>query len=323
MKRIITFLLIIAMFSNIAMAEHTISIDNSNSGMTISILDLEVYTWDEDFTDDPWNTYANLGDTITIGYTVCNWESTTQQYYADLIIIDESGNGELMNSFGVVTVEPGECLPDYQFEYTVPSTPGTYTIEAITSYYPSGLEDDTDKFYLHVSSVPDISDEEREDEEQEDEGSTNNPPIISVIESKEGFIYSYDASGSTDSDGSIVQYNWSVDGTAAGSTNKFSIDVSKFDIGVHTILLIITDNDGGVSSYTQTLTVKSSETDQPVITTGESETAEGSILETEKGIAKFVINIAGEPYYIPGFDSCIALCGLLAVFVLVRRERLD
>lgn len=323
MKRIITFMLIIAMFSNMAMAEQTISIDNSNSGMTISILDLEVYTWDEDYTDDPWNTYANPGDTITIGYTVCNWESTTQQYYADLIIIDESGNGELMNSFGVVTVEPGECLPDYQFEYTVPSTPGTYTIEAITSYYPSGLEDDTDKFYLHVSGVSPTPESTPDGAPAQPPETTNNPPVISVIESKEGFIYSYDASGSTDPDGSIVQYGWTVDGMAAGSTNKFSVDVSKFDIGVHTIQLIITDNDGGVSSYTQTLTVESGETDQPVIIANEPETVEGSILDTEKGIAKFVINIAGEPYYIPGFDSCIALCGLLAVFVLVRRERLD
>ena len=321
MKRIITFLLIIAMFSSIAMADHTISIGNDKTGMTISILDLEVYTWDEDFTDDPWNTYANPGDTITIGYAVCNWESTTQQYYADLIIIDESGNGELMNSFGVVTVEPGVCLPDYQFEYTVPSTPGTYTIEAITSYYPSGLEDDTDKFYLHVSGVSPPPEEPQDEPPAQPEEPTNNPPVINVIESKEGFIYSYDASGSTDPDGSIVQYGWTVDGMEAGSTNKFSVDVSKFDIGVHTIQLIITDNDGGVSSYTQTLTVESGETDQPVITAEEPETVEGSVLDTDKGTAKFVINVAGEPYYMPGFDSLLAFCGLMAVFALVRKER--
>ena len=44
---------------------------------------------------------------------------------------------------------------------------------------------------------------------------------------------------------------------------------------------------------------------------------------TEKGTAKFVVNVAGEPYYMPGFDSLLAFCGLIAVFALVRKERFD
>ncbi|MBN2594331.1 MAG: S8 family serine peptidase [Sedimentisphaerales bacterium] len=50
-----------------------------------------------------------------------------------------------------------------------------------------------------------------------------------------------DGSGSIDPDGSIVEYSWSEDGTILGTGRNITHD---FDLGVHEVILEVTDNDG-------------------------------------------------------------------------------
>ncbi len=71
----------------------------------------------------------------------------------------------------------------------------------------------------------------------------------------EGEVISFDASGSTDSDGSITSYEWK-EGSAvlsvAGSFTK-----SDFAVGTHTITLTVTDNENATNSVDVTINIQS------------------------------------------------------------------
>ncbi len=70
-----------------------------------------------------------------------------------------------------------------------------------------------------------------------------------------------DASGSSDSDGSITEYGWTVEGVAAGTgANLFHEFTSA---GSFDITLTVTDNDGGQASLSQTVQVESPPNTQP------------------------------------------------------------
>ena len=61
-----------------------------------------------------------------------------------------------------------------------------------------------------------------------------------------------DASASVDPDGAIVSYNWSESGTLVGSGVTPTISLAT---GVHTLLLAVTDEQGGTSQDQMTITV--------------------------------------------------------------------
>ena len=65
--------------------------------------------------------------------------------------------------------------------------------------------------------------------------------------------YKLDGSGSYDPDGSIVSYQWLENGVqiATGATAPFD-----FTLGVHNILLIVTDNEGATANASLVVTVK-------------------------------------------------------------------
>ncbi|WP_176371576.1 PKD domain-containing protein [Desulfosediminicola flagellatus] len=70
----------------------------------------------------------------------------------------------------------------------------------------------------------------------------------------------FDASGSTDEDGSIVSYAWDYgDGTSGSETNH-----TYTEDGTYTVILTVTDEDGASSMATQTVTVAEPENIAPV-----------------------------------------------------------
>ena len=68
----------------------------------------------------------------------------------------------------------------------------------------------------------------------------------------QGYHVIFDASQSSDSDGTIELYEWSENGKLLSSNESFR---TPMDVGVHHITLTITDNDGGVSTDSVIVTV--------------------------------------------------------------------
>ncbi|MEO0068912.1 MAG: PKD domain-containing protein [candidate division WOR-3 bacterium] len=88
--------------------------------------------------------------------------------------------------------------------------------------------------------------------------STNQQPVAKFLMTPEvpmvGEQVSFDASGSTDGDGKIVDYNWEFgDGaTAQGEKTKHRYQLP----GVYEVKLIVTDNEGGKTTTTRQVEVK-------------------------------------------------------------------
>lgn len=87
-----------------------------------------------------------------------------------------------------------------------------------------------------------------------DATATNKPPVANISQSISGTIVTFDASGSTDSDGIISKYKWNFsDGTTAEGP-KVTYNLASSD-SIQTTLTLI-DNLGGVSLEQVTCTTK-------------------------------------------------------------------
>ena len=81
----------------------------------------------------------------------------------------------------------------------------------------------------------------------------NVAPVASFIQSAAELVASFDASGSSDSDGSIASYSWSFgDGTTGtGKSTNHTYAVA----GTYTVSLTVTDNQGTTASVSRSITV--------------------------------------------------------------------
>ncbi len=87
-------------------------------------------------------------------------------------------------------------------------------------------------------------------------GTSNNPPSVSFSSNCTDLICNFDASASSDSDGTITSYAWDYGdfGTGTGQTSGHTYATS----GVYTVMLTVTDNAGAASSSSQNLSVTGS-----------------------------------------------------------------
>lgn len=69
----------------------------------------------------------------------------------------------------------------------------------------------------------------------------------------EGTAVTLNDSASSDSDGSIVSYKWSENGTTLSTSSSFT--KSDFSVGIHTITLTVTDNNGATNTDSILVTV--------------------------------------------------------------------
>lgn len=78
--------------------------------------------------------------------------------------------------------------------------------------------------------------------------------ISAPAEANEGEEVTFDGTGSTDPDGSIVSYAWTFgdDGSGSGSTTTHTYDKD----GTYTVTLTVTDDDGGTGTDSRTITIK-------------------------------------------------------------------
>jgi len=85
-----------------------------------------------------------------------------------------------------------------------------------------------------------------------DSEGTNSPPTANFTYTQDGDTFLFDASGSTDSDGSITKYKWDFgEGTIInGVTTTYIFP----DTSTREVTLAVTDNDNGISLTQQTIT---------------------------------------------------------------------
>ncbi|WP_436926718.1 PKD domain-containing protein [Halosimplex amylolyticum] len=86
-----------------------------------------------------------------------------------------------------------------------------------------------------------------------DSGTTNESPQADITTQIDGLTVTFDGSGSTDSDGSIAAYDWSIDGQ---SYTGESVSVTFDSGGTYAADLTVTDDDGATASTTASVTVE-------------------------------------------------------------------
>jgi PKD repeat protein len=108
-----------------------------------------------------------------------------------------------------------------------------------------------------------------------------------------GTSINFDASGSSDSDGSIILYEWDFDTDGTYDASGVTITHAYSTPGTYTVTLRVTDNDGLTDTCTDTKTVN------PVPT--------GPTIESAKFISPGFWTTSNEFY--PGDDVCAILSG--------------
>jgi len=94
---------------------------------------------------------------------------------------------------------------------------------------------------------------------------TNVPPVAAISgpsNGTEGISVSLDGSGSTDSDGNIVSYDWDFGDNSAGSGVTAS---HVYAAGTYTVTLMVTDNGGDIDHATLNITIVPATNPQPPV----------------------------------------------------------
>jgi dipeptidyl aminopeptidase/acylaminoacyl peptidase len=86
---------------------------------------------------------------------------------------------------------------------------------------------------------------------------TNAAPTAKFSASCSALSCTFDASGSADSDGMIVDYSWAFGDGAGGS--GVAAEHSYLQAGTYTVALTVTDDDGATAAYSNDITVSSTE----------------------------------------------------------------
>lgn len=95
-------------------------------------------------------------------------------------------------------------------------------------------------------------------------GPTNQPPVASFTWSCTGLSCTFNGTGSSDPDGSIASYNWTISsGTSVSTASSFSRTFPS--ARTFTLTLTVTDNQGATNSTTQTITVTGGGGNQPPV----------------------------------------------------------
>ena len=170
----------------------------------------------------------------------------------------------LLSLFGTLTKTEPEDDETYATSdgSTVYTTPAIYAIEVTVSYRTGGLD-----YESSVRLAPGEPGEETTAAGGGGGGDGNAAPdaqfSVSPTSVTVGNAVSFDASASSDSDGSIQSYEWSYgDGsvdTGATASHTFG------STGTYDVTLTVTDDDGDTDSRTRTVEVVSSSAEAPTI----------------------------------------------------------
>jgi len=169
-------------------------------------------------------------------------------------------NGELtMNSPNAVS---GGSI-SWTFNYMASTSPGTYTIyaAALSGNGNGGTSGDgTGTTSLQITVAP----------------PSNQPPTAMISGPTTGLVgmaVTFNGSGSTDPDGTIVSYDWDL-GDGSMDTGE-SVTHSYATTGSYDVTLTVTDNSGNTDSTTLTITIAASNVPPVAVISGPSNGTEG------------------------------------------------
>jgi len=113
-----------------------------------------------------------------------------------------------------------------------------------------------------------------------DGGSGNSNPTASFTQSCSGFNCSFNASASSDSDGSITNYSWSFGGSGVTASNNFG------GYGTFPVTLTVTDDLGATGSSTQNVVL--ADPNASILTNGVAKTGLSGALNSQ---TRFTMNV--------------------------------
>ncbi len=203
------------------------------------------YTITYSATDTAGNT-ATATRTVTVNAipnvapTAVASATPTTATEGSVISFNASGSSDSDGSIASYEWKEGSVVLSIAQSFTKNNfTVGTHTI-TLTVTDDDGVTDST-TVMVTVNAVPNVA-----------------PTAVATVSpatATEGSVISFNASGSSDSDGSIASYEWK-EGSVVLSTAE-SFTKSDFTVGTHTITLTVTDDDDATAADTVVVTIES------------------------------------------------------------------
>ena len=111
---------------------------------------------------------------------------------------------------------------------------------------------------------------------------TNIAPIASFTSNCTNLSCTFDGSASSDSDGSIVSYSWSIGGTGTTASKTYA------SAGTYSVTLTVTDNNSATNSVTNSITVTAAPTNPNELVNGVTKTG---LSATKNNTLNYTMNI--------------------------------
>ncbi len=199
---------------------------------------------DLNVTTSGFNVAADAGTIIGRNETPEECTDLDEPAHNNITCISEfDGLNEIAQARPTV-LEDGEFT--YEFSWTAPITPGNYTFygAGVTAVSGAGAFN-TDIHGGFITTTLTVGND-----------SAPQAPVASFTSTSNNLNVLFDASGSTDADGSIMSYSWNFGDGSSGS--GINASHSYTSTGSYTVVLTIEDNDGLLNSTEQLITVSSS-----------------------------------------------------------------
>jgi PKD repeat protein len=262
--------------NNAPNADFTFAPTNPETGTTITFTDAST---DSDGTITNWA--WNFGDgTTSTQRNPTKAYTTASTFTVTLTVTDDDGATDIQTKQVTVAAPNVAPVADFTFTPTNPETGTTITFTdastdsdgTITGWAwnfgdttTSNVQNPTKAYtaagtYTVTLTVTDNDGATNTKTKQITINTPNSAPTAAFTWNTNGLTVDFDGSDSVDSDGTIVSYVWTSDGTQIGTGETLSYTYSA--AGTYTVRLTVTDDDGATGYVEHTVTVTAALTGQ-------------------------------------------------------------